>query len=504
MPGYDVVIIGAGVIGAAIARELSKYKLSICVIEKENDVATGSSSANSGIVHAGFDAKPGTLMGKLNVSGNYMFDMLSTELGFRFRRNGSLVLAFTKEQRLVLDELMDRGNSNGVPGLEIVPGKYVKEIEPLVNDNVIAALYAPTGGIVCPYDMTIALAENAAKNGVEFRFSSEVISIDAKCGTSEPVFGIGIKKKECGDKDEKNGDNYYTDNIRARYVINAAGLYADIIAKKAGAGNFVITPRKGEYCVLDKNISSMLKKSIKHTLFNVPGKYSKGVLITPTVDGNIMIGPNARDIQDKEDTSTTGEGIDEVIRTAGATAAAAIPINSVIKEFAGLRAVAGNDFVIGEAQNVKGFINVAGICSPGLTAAPAIAEYVVGLLSCAGLALAPKQNPEFQPTRLPIKRFNDLDNIERQHLIDENPAYGNIVCRCEMVSEAEIIEAIRRPCGATSVDGVKRRVRAGMGRCQGGFCMPRIIDIIARETTITKEKICKDGDNSYIISGKIR
>jgi glycerol-3-phosphate dehydrogenase len=430
-------------------------------------------------------------MSKFNVLGNSMFDEFSSQLGFHFRRNGSLVLAFNEQERKTLNELLERGKINRVPGLELLTGKQVLSIEPIMNKGLVAALRASTGGIVCPYEMTIALSENAAHNGVAFKLSSEVISIDIEnreTGTipntiSNTIFKITIKQ----DKEP----------VYTRFIVNAAGVNADKVAEIAGAGDFIIKPRKGEYCVLDKREGNLLS----HTLFNVPGKYGKGILVTPTVDGNILIGPNANDTQHKDDTSVTNDGLKAIITSALKTVPG-LPAKAVIKSFAGVRAISGDDFIIEESKHVRHFVNVAGICSPGITAAPAIAKHVVGILGESGLNLKPDGN--FQPIRRPIQRFSEMDNATRKRLISENPTYGNIVCRCEIVSEAEIVESIRRPCGATDVNGVKRRVRPGMGRCQGGFCMPRVMEILSRELGIPLKDITKSGGESYILTGKIR
>lgn len=475
---YDVAIIGAGVVGCAIARELSKYKIKVCVLEKEGDVASGTSKANSAIVHSGYDAKPGTLKGRLNARGNMLFDELSSELDFHFKRNGSLVLAFHNDDISNLEELLLRGQSNGIQGLKILTKQEVLDLEPNVSEEVKAALYAPSGGITCPYEMTWALAENAAANGVKIFLENEVKRLKK---VDDGTFLISIEEGE----------------IQSKYVINAAGLYADDISKSIGAEDFDIRPRKGEYVLLDKEVGGL----VRHTLFCVPGIMGKGILVTPTVDGNLLLGPNAHDIMDKMDTSTSDSGLNEVIAGAIRTIPS-VPVRTVITSFAGLRAISGDDFIIEESNKVKGFINVAGICSPGLTAAPAIAEYVREILEAAGLNLV--KNQKFNPKRTAIPRFRELDNKSREELIKKNPLFGRVICRCEMVTEAEIVEAIRRPCGATNVDAVKRRVRAGMGRCQGGFCSPRVVDILSRELGIPLTEVTKSGRGSYILSGTTR
>jgi len=480
---YDIAIIGAGVVGCSIARELAKYQLKICILEKEADVAAGTSKANSAIVHAGYDAKPGTLMSKLNVEGNKMYDELAQELDFHFKRNGSLVLAFSEDEIKILNEIYDRGKTNGVSGLRILTKDEILAKEPAVSNDVKAALYAPSGGITCPYGMVLALAENAAVNGVDVFLENAVTDIQwvEDSVQKEHFYIIKTVKME----------------IKSRYVINAAGVYADEISKIAGAEEFSITPRKGEYCILDKSVGNI----VSHTLFCVPGAMGKGILVTPTVDGNVLIGPNAKDISDKSDTKTTGEGINEVVQGA-LRIMPGLPVKNVITSFSGLRAVSGKDFIIEESKCRKGFINVAGICSPGLSAAPAIAVYVKDLLKESGLKLVEKK--DFNPIRKAIPRFSQMDNESRQALIKKNPLYGRIVCRCEMVTEAEVVEAINRPCGARTLDGVKIRVRAGMGRCQGGFCSPRIVEILSRELGLPYTDITKKGGKSNILLRKTR
>lgn len=472
---FDVVIIGAGVIGCSIARELSKYELKTCVLEKGPDVAIGTSKANSGIVHAGHDAKPNTLKGKLNAKGNAMFDRLSKELDFPFKRNGSLVLCFSESDIEKLEELKEKGQKNGVPGLEILNREKLIELEPNISDEAVAALYAPTGGIVCPYEMTIAYAENANANGVEFVFNSEVKS---------------VVKDENGFIIETSTRNY-----ESQLVINAAGLFADDLNNMISKNKINIIARKGEYCLFDKVAGGMATR----TLFQLPTNLGKGVLVTPTVDGNLLIGPNALDIEDKTDLSTTQEGIDEILSKSKKTLKE-VPMRQIITSFSGLRSHStGDDFIIGEAEDVKGFINVAGIESPGLSSAPAIAEMVEGIVV---EKLSPAKNMEFNPIRHGIPKFREMDNEERKQLIDKDSSYGKIICRCETVTEGEIINSIRRPLGARDLDGVKRRTRAGMGRCQAGFCSTKIVAILSRELNVPETEITKFGGKSNILIGK--
>ncbi len=471
---YDVIIIGAGVSGAASARELSRYKVKACVIEKEEDVCCGTSKANSAIVHAGYDAAEGSLMAKLNVRGNEMMEELSKELDFPFKRCGSLVICLNESDMPNLQALYERGVANGVKDLRIIGREEVLEMEPNVSDEVVAALYAPTAGIVCPFHMNIAFAENAYANGVEFRFNTEVQE---------------IRKLEEG-FELHTGKGIYT----AKYVVNAAGVYADVFHNMVSEKKIHITPRRGDYCLLDKSAG----KHVSRTIFALPGKYGKGILVTPTVHGNLLVGPTAIDVEDREGTNTTREGLDQVISKSGMSVKN-IPMRQVITSFAGLRAHEdGHEFIIEEVEDAKGFIDCAGIESPGLSSAPAIGVMVADILK-EKMGLEEKE--DFIATRKGILNPEELTKEERIALIKENPAYGNIICRCEMITEGEIIDAIRRPLGARSLDGVKRRTRAGMGRCQSGFCSPRTMEILARECNMSMFDITKSGGDSRIVVG---
>ena len=471
---YDVIIIGAGVCGAAVARELSRYSVNACVLEKEEDVCCGTSKANSGIVHAGYDAEPGTLKARLNVQGNKLMDQLSEELDFPFKRTGSLVICRDEEGMPALRRLYDKGIENGVPGLKILGREEVLKMEPNVADDVYAALYAPTAGIVCPFSLNIALAENAYMNGIDFKFDTEVQEI------------VRIEK----------GYEIRTDNgtFQTRYVVNAAGVYADKFHNMVSRKKIYITPRRGDYCLLDKNAGS----HVGRTIFTLPTKYGKGVLVTPTVHGNLLVGPTAIDVEDKEGTNTTAAGLDELIIKAGQSVKD-LPMRQVITSFAGLRAHEdGGEFIIGEPEDAKGFIDCAGIESPGLTSAPAIGEMAAGILR---EKLHLEEKDDFITERKGILDPDTLTKEERAELIRREPVYGNIICRCEMVTEGEIIDAIRRPLGAKSLDGVKRRTRAGMGRCQSGFCSPRTMEILARELGISMADITKSGGASKLVVG---
>lgn len=471
---YDVIIIGAGVSGAATARELSRYKVKACVIEKEEDVCCGTSKANSAIVHAGYDAAEGSLMAKLNVRGNQMMEQLSKDLDFPFKKNGSLVVCLHEEDMPNLQALYDRGVANGVKELRILNREELKEMEPNISDQAYAALYAPTAGIVCPFNLNIAMAENANVNGVEFKFDTEVTDL-------KPI-------------DE--GWEIHTNNgvFRTRYVVNAAGVYADKFHNMVSAKKIHITPRRGDYCLLDKSAGSHVSK----TIFALPGKYGKGILVAPTVHGNLILGPTAIDIEDKEGTNTTREGLDQVIERAEMNVKN-IPLRQVITSFAGLRAHEdGHEFLIGEVEDAKGFIDCAGIESPGLTSAPAIGELVAELVTGY---LCAKKKQHFEEKRKGLVNPKNLSREAYQELIRENPAYGNVICRCETVTEGEIVEAIHRLIPAKSLDGVKRRTRAGMGRCQAGFCSPKTMEILAREWKVPMETITKAGKDSRLIRG---
>ena len=471
---YDVVIIGAGVSGSAIARELSRYKVKMCVLEKEEDVCCGTSKANSGIVHAGYDAVPGTLKAELNVKGNEMMEQLSKDLDFLFQRTGSLVIGLDEGAMPGLQKLYDRGRENGVKGLKILNRDEVLSMEPNVTGDVYAALYAPSAGIVCPFGMNIALAENACVNGAEFRFNTEVLDICKTEAGYEIRTSQGVFQTKC--------------------VVNAAGVYADKFHNMVSKKKINITPRRGEYCLLDKNAGN----HVSRTIFTLPSKYGKGVLVTPTVHGNLLIGPTAVDIEDKEGTNTTREGLDEVILKAGQSVKD-IPARQVITSFAGLRAHEdGSEFIIGEVEDAEGFIDCAGIESPGLTSCPAIGRMVSEILR---EKLGLEEKGDFISTRKGILDPDTLTKEARAELIRKNPAYGNIICRCEMITEGEIIDAIRRPLGARSLDGIKRRTRAGMGRCQSGFCSPRTMEILARELNVSMSDITKSGGNSRLVVG---
>ncbi len=476
MQDRDVVIIGAGVSGCACARELARYTADILVLDKEADVGGGTSKANSAIVHAGFDAAHGSLMAKLNVEGSRLMEPLARELGFPYRRNGSLVVCLSEEDRPRLQALYENGLANGVEGLQILTGDEAREKEPNLAPGVVAALWAPTGAIVCPFNLTVALGENAFTNGVRFQFNTAVTGLDRAPG------GGWLVHTDKGD-------------IGARCVVNAVGVYADVFHNMVSAQKIHITPRKGEYLLLDAREG---RHHVDATVFQLPGKYGKGVLVSPTVHGNLIVGPTARDIDDKEDTATTAAGLAEVEAKA-ALSVAGVPFRTVITSFTGLRAHEdGHEFVIGEPADAPGFVDVAGIESPGLSAAPAVGAMVSGIVRDR-LGLAP--NPNFDPHRDGIIYTRLLTPEQFNALIKKDPAYGRMVCRCCHVTEGEVLDAIRRPLGATTVDGIKHRVGVRMGRCQGGFCTPRVLELLAQELGVPMEAVTQNGGDSRFVLG---
>ncbi len=472
---HDICIIGAGVVGGCVARELMKYKLDVVIAEKMGDVAMGATKANSAIVHAGFDAKEGSLKAKLNVRGSKMMEEYCRELGVKYKNNGSLVLGFNDDDRETLNALMQRGIANGVEGLRVVDRDEVLKLEPNIGDEVVAALVAPTGGIVCPYELCMAAVGNAMDNGAELKLNFPVTRIE---------------KTEKGYK-VYSGDEF----IEAEIVINCAGVYSDDVARMAGDSSFTVTPRRGEYILLDKEWGTL----VSHTVFQCPSKMGKGILVTPTVDGNLLLGPTAEDISDKEDTSTTASGIETVKRMASRSVSG-LNFGGTITSFTGLRATGSvGDFII----NCKdGFVNCAGIESPGLSSAPAIAEYVRDLLIESGVRLTPRENHISK--RKPLHAFRELSNDEKNEIIKEHPEYAHIICRCETISEGEILEAIRTNPKPHDLDGVKRRTRSGMGRCQGGFCAPYVVELLAKELGCDYQDITKFGGESYINIGKTK
>lgn len=473
---YDIAIIGAGVVGAMIARELTKYDVKVCVLEKENDVATGATKANSAIVHAGFDAKCGTLKAELNVKGSKMMKDVCDELGVICINNGSLVIGFDDEDLKTIKKLYKQGVKNGVCGLEILNSDELHKKEPNISDNAVGALYAPTGSIICPFELCIAAMGNAMDNGADLKLNFNVTDI-------------------------KKSDTYYeivseNETVKAKYIVNAAGVFSDKIAKMAGDASFDVHPRRGEYILLDKDCNNLTTS----TIFKTPTEKGKGILLSPTVDGNFLLGPTAVDMEDKENKSTTSDGLSKIIDEARKNLKT-LPLQKTITSFCGLRAVGDTgDFIIKFFGDT--FLNVAGIESPGLSASPAIAEYAANLLKEKG-AIS-KDNKNFNPKRKSSRYFKEASLEEKNKIIKERPEFGRIICRCETVTEGEIIDAIRTNPGARDIDGVKRRTRSGMGRCQGGFCLPYVAEILSNELNIPYESITKCGGESNIAVGKTK
>lgn len=474
---YDAVIIGGGAVGCAVARYLSCYRLSICLVERGEDVCVGTSKANSAICHAGFDAPVGSAKARFNVEGSRMMEGLSQELDFPYRRCGSLVLCFDEAELPHLRELLERGVQNGVEGLEILDRAALRALEPAVSDKAVAALWAPTGAVLCPFGMTIALAENAAANGCAFRFNTEVARIERRDGFFRLHTG--------------------GDCIDTRVVISAAGVYGDALHNQLCADKLTIVPRRGEYCLLDRTCGQL----VQHTIFQLPSAMGKGVLVTPTVHGNLLVGPTAVDQPDKDRTATTAEGLRSVAETA-AKSVENLPMRDVITSFAGLRAhLSGpeDDFIVGESTD--GFFEAVGIESPGLSSAPAIGRYLAEL---AAAKLHAAEKKDFIAQRRDMPHPREMDFASRQDLIARDPAYGQVICRCEGVTEGEIRDAIRRVPGARSLDGVKRRVRAGMGRCQGGFCSPRTLELLHEELGIPMTELTKSGGDSRLLAARTK
>ena len=469
----DIIIIGAGVVGCAIARELSRYKGQIAVIDKNQDVAEGISKANSGIIHGGYNEKKGTLKAKLNLEGNRMMDLLAKELKFPFKRNEALVLAFSEEEMETIKLLKANGEEIGVEGLEVLNREEVIALEKNVNPKVVGALRVKTSAIVSPYEMTLALGENAVENGVEFILGKEVINIEKK----DNIYNLTLNTGEvmsCG------------------MIINASGLSGAYLNNMVSEEKYEIKPVKGEYCLFDKVAGALCTR----TLFQVPTNLGKGVLITPTVDGNLLLGPNAKE---DSNSKTTRAGIDEIIAKSEKTMEN-LPLARVLNTFSGLRPkISGGDFIIGEAKGLENFINVIGIDSPGLSAAPAIGVYVTDIVKNK-LNLVAKDN--FKSERQKPIRMSELNIEEKNKIISEKPAYGKMICKCEFVTEGEIIDAINRPLGATTLDGIKRRTRAMMGGCQGVGCMLPISMILSRELGTDISEVSKNNKDSRVVGFK--
>ncbi len=475
---FTVAVVGGGVIGGMISRELTRYGVGTVILEKGNDVALGASKANSGIVHGGYDPEPNTLKAKLNTLGVEKLFKAASELNVPIKRNGSLVCAFSEEEKAHLDVLYERGLENGITALEIIDGDKARELEKHLSESVVAALWVKNAGIVCPYELTVASVGNAMDNGAELLTSFEVVGIKKENG----VFELS----------SADGRAVYSD-----YVINCAGAYSGKIASLVGDESVEIIPRAGEYLLLDKAEGGR----VSHTIFQVPTKEGKGILVSPTVDGNLLTGPTAAVVTAPENRETTSDGMSTVMRLASKSVPT-VNFRNVITSFVGVRSsVKSGDFIIGESSACAKFINVAAIDSPGLTCCVSIAEYVMGVLKDAGLKL--ELNADFNGNRNDPHFFRKMNDDEKNEFIKRNPTYGRIVCRCEGISEGEMRYAIKTNPPASDLDGVKRRVRAGMGRCQGGFCSPTVMKLIAEERGIGKEQVTKNGGGSYIVTEKL-
>lgn len=476
---YDAVIVGLGVCGTAVAMELSKYRgLRVLCLEKDTDVANATSKANSGIVHAGYDPEPGTLMAKYNAEGNRMIHQLAKELDVPFRNNGSLVVAFTEEEMETVQKLYERGIENGIPGLSVISAEEVRELEPNLNEEIKGALYAKSAGVISPWELAVAEIDIAVQNGVEVRLETEVTGIVFQ----EDGFEIAV----CS-----NGGQ---ESITTRCIVNAAGVHAGEICSFVSKPPFRAIPNKGQYYLLDKSQGGLVERVI----FQCPTKLGKGVLVSPTAHGNLIVGPDSNDVADGEDTSTTAHELNDIRRIA-AKSCDKINYREAIRNFAGVRAQGDIDeFVVGPIPESKAFINIANIKSPGLTASPAIAKDVARMLGEAGLVLEEKE--DYVKTRK-VVRMRHLNLEQKQRKIQENPRYGRVICRCETVTEGEIVDAIHSPLPARTIDAVKRRCNAGMGRCQGGFCGPRVLELISRELDIPMEQVMQDKRNSYVLTG---
>ena len=473
----DILIIGSGITGCAVARELSRYAVSVTVLDRGNDIAEGATKANSGLVHAGYDAAPGSKKAYFNVRGAAMYPGLCAELGVPFRQNGALVIALDEADIPTVQNLKARGEENGVQGLEILDRDALLAMEPALNPQVVCGLHVPTGALVSPYEMAFALADDAALNGVSFYFNEEVKSVSR---LPDGFFAVVTGSSE----------------YRCRVLVNCAGASGADLHNQLSDRKLQTVHRRGQYYLLDRSVQPPFSR----TVFQCPSALGKGVLVTPTVHGNILLGPNAEDISDPHDTATTAEGLAEVIRKASLTWPS-LSVRSNITNFSGVRAhLTVDDFVVGPCDGVPGYFEAIGIESPGLSSAPAIGSELAGMI--AGLTALSKKEKTV-PYPLPARPFHDMTDEERAAAVKSDPAYGQIICRCETVTEAEIRAAIRRPVGARTIDGVKRRTRAGMGRCQGGFCLPRVAAIIAEETGLTLQEITKNGGSGYLLAGSL-
>lgn len=473
---FDVAIVGCGVVGSSIAYQLARYDLKVLVLEAQNDIATGTTKANSGIVHSGYDPEPGTLMARLNVQGANMIKQLAVKLDIPYKQNGSLVVAFTQDELKTLDTLLARGIANGVQGLRIVNQQELRAMEPEISEQALAALYSPTAGVISPWELALAMAEVAVRNGVQLQLNSKLTEV----------------VKETGSYKLKTTSGEY----QARFVINATGIYTDAVHNMLAAPEFTIHPNRGEYYLLDKQEG----ERVQHVVFQCPSKVGKGVLVSPTAHGNLIVGPNAVDVTGN-DTATTMPDLEFVLKSAQKSIPQ-VNARANIRNFAGVRAISdSDDFIIRFAKGEAGWLDVAGIKSPGLTAAPAIGVLVADMLQEKGLSMSPKQ--DFIDGRK-IIRFHELNVQEKIELVAEQPAYGRVICRCETITEGEILAALESNIPPVSIDGVKRRVNAGMGRCQGGFCSPRILELIAAKLGMDPCSVLQDTAGTNILTGETK
>jgi len=475
---YDVIVVGAGVIGGMLARELSRYQLSLCLLEKENDVARGASAANSGIIHGGYDPEPGTLKAQLNTCGVSLLYRAAKELKVPHRNNGSMVCAFGAEEEEHIRTLYDRGVENGIWGFRILTGAEARAMEPSLSENVTLALWVPTAGIISPYELNLAAVGNAMDNGAHLKCNFRVSKIEP---TAEGFLVTSADGQ----------------TVQGRFLVNCAGAFSDEIASLAGDDFFRICPRAGEYLLLDQEVGAM----VSHTIFRVPTKAGKGILVTPTADGNLLLGPTADQVESPFDTQTTAQGLEKVKKEA-LSMVPSIPLSKVITSFTGIRAsTSGGDFIIQSSARVEGLLHLAAIDSPGLTCCVSIARRAVQELEQMGLCLDKKE--KWIATREDPRAFQALSIQEKNAWIQRDPSYGRIVCRCEKISEGEILNAIRQNPPARDLDGVKRRTRSGMGRCQGGFCAPHVMRLLGAELEIPQEEVTKSGGGSVMIKGRI-
>jgi glycerol-3-phosphate dehydrogenase len=471
----DIIIIGGGVCGCSLLYELSRYDFKTLLIEKENDVGDATTKANSAIVHAGYDPEPNTKMAKYNVDGNKMTETLCSDLDIPYKKIGSLVVGFDETDRKSIEKLLDKGKKNGVPDIRIIEKDELFKMEPNISKEAVCALYAPSAGIIAPWELAIAQAECAVEGGAKVQLNTEVLNIK--------------QEKDFWTVKTNKGD------FQAKYIVNAAGVNSDIISQMAEPKFFIITPKSGEYFLLDTTEISIVNKVI----FPCPSALGKGILVSPTIHGNIIVGPDSKTVE-RDATECTAKGLASV-RQGAARIIPTVNLRASIRNFAGIRADAGlEDFIVGESKTAEGFFNMAAIKSPGLTSAPAIAKDVAQMLLAKQSA---KPNPNFVSKRK-VKRFKNMNAAERAQAIKENPSYGTIVCRCETVTEGEIIDALHRPLPPHSLDAVKRRTTAGMGRCQGGFCSPRVLDIISRELKLKQTDIPLDRQDMYIVTGRTK